>query len=154
MAEIIRQFTKKDIPELLRLMKELATFEDYIDDLKITEADIEERGLSDPPQFYAFVAEQNSEVVGMAVLYIIPFTMRLKPNLVLKEFYVQENARGNGLGERLFNACKGFAHKIGAGQIIWTVMDGNERAEKFYALHGAKADTKWKNWVYTVERAS
>jgi len=145
----IRHFVENDIPELLRLMKELARFEDYIDQFCVTEKDIFQRGLCEN-QFYALVAAQKKshKLLGMAVLYIIPYTFTLKPNLVLKELYVDSSARGFGVGEKLFNSAVDFGRSMDCQQLLWTVMDGNKKAETFYSKKGAKKDLKWQNWSY------
>ncbi|GAA1770274.1 hypothetical protein GCM10009767_30170 [Kocuria aegyptia] len=53
--------------------------------------------------------------------------------LQLFQLYVQRAAHGTGLGAAL------LAHAIGsAGAYLW-IMDGNARAERFYAKHGFRA---------------
>jgi len=149
----VRHFKRSDVSQLLILMKKLAEFESYIDHFVVTEADIIGRGLCKKPQFYALVAgrEGSESLAGMAVLYIIPYTYTLKPSMVLKELYVKESARGFQLGSTLFEEAKKFASSNKCGQLIWTVMKGNEKAEQFYVSHKSKPDEKWKNWFYKLE---
>ena len=51
-----------------------------------------------PRLFTAFVAEQDDDLVGMAVVYTIPWTYTLRPKVVLKELFVEEAARNMGAG--------------------------------------------------------
>ncbi len=82
---VVRPFHAEDVPQLHALMSALADFEGY--DLAVTPADVVERGLSEAPQFEVFVAHNtgSTDLVSMAVVYQIPYTYHLKPNLVLKE---------------------------------------------------------------------
>lgn len=145
----VRRFNGEDIPQLLQLMRELARFEDYLDDFAVTERDIAQRGLSDNRQFGLFVAEaddQPGELLGMAVYYLIPYTFDLSPDLVLKELYVAEHARGMGVGRALMSRIRKAAQHAGARRIRWLVLHSNDNAKRFYASLGARPDRKWENW--------
>ena len=142
----IRAFSDADVPALLTLMKELAAFEDYLDQFVVTEQDLRTRGLRSDPDFTAFVAEADGELVGYAVCYQVGFTFTLKPTVVLKELYVSETARGSGVGKQLFEAIKYHAQNIGAGEIQWLVLPDNGRAKTFYRQHDGKLDTDWERW--------
>jgi len=143
----IRNFTEKDVPQLLEMMKALARFENYIDDFAVTEHDLCARGLGPDPSFEALVAEENNFLVGMAVIYHIPWTYDLKPKLVLKELYVSTELRGRGVGKRLIEGVATRANDIGASQVNWTVLKGNSQAETFYRKLGGTPDPVWDGWM-------
>lgn len=147
-----RLFRKGEEGQLLRLMKGLAEFEGYIADFAINERDIVSAGLSYPPQFYAHVVpDANSpELLGMAVSYVIPWTFSGKPHLILKELFVQEHARGSGVGQLLMWAVIAQAKEIDAFRLQWTVLADNERAKEFYAQFGASHDAQWENWELRI----
>lgn len=146
----VRPFTVADVPQLLALMKGLAQFEGYIDSFCVTEQDIEERGLGERPEFEALVAtdEGGAELLGMTVLYTIPFTYDLKPTLVIKELFVSDTARGRGVGSALFSAIKRRAVDLGCPRIEWSVLNGNQPAMDFYRQQGAVPDPVWQGWVF------
>lgn len=146
----IRPFDHRDIPDVLTLMRGLAVFEGYIDDFRVTEADLVAHGLGPSPRFGVFVAVLAGKVVGIAVHYLIPWTYDLKPVVVLKELFVVEEARGLGAGEALFQRLVRYARDIGTSKIGWTVLDGNEKAMRFYRRQGAAADTVWRPWFVRV----
>lgn len=103
----VRHACISDANELLVLMRELARFEDYIEQFRVTEDDLLERGLCEgsSQQFIAFIAEAgNGEMLGYALAYMVPFTFDLQPNLILKELYVRETRRGIGIGHALMAA--------------------------------------------------
>lgn len=143
-----REFSKEDVPQLLELMKGLARFEGYIDDFKVTEADIIDNGLNDKPLFKAYVAhhDNSSELLGMAVTYISPWTYNMRPNLVLKELFVKNSARGTQIGQKLMRAVAKQAKSINAKEIQWFVLSSNSKAQAFYTQLGGKHDSKWQVW--------
>lgn len=146
----IRSFDHRDVADVLALMRGLAVFEGYIDDFRVTETDLVEHGLGPSPRFGVFVAVLAGKVVGIAVHYQIPWTYDLKPVVLLKELFVAEDVRGSGAGEALFQRLVSYAKEIGASKIGWTVLDGNERAMRFYERQGAAEDTVWRPWFIKV----
>jgi len=92
----------------------------------------------------------KGKLYAMAVYYFIPYTYTLKPNMVLKEFYVHQDYRGTGLGSKLFAELKNIASARECGQITWLVMHGNTKAEAFYEKQGASKDTKWQVWNFNL----
>ena len=148
---VTRHFTETDTNELLVLMRNLADFEDYLDEFKVAQSDLIERGLCEEPQFHALVAEaKDGTLLGMAVYYTIPFIHDLHPAMVLKELYVTDKARGMGVGKALMTGVKSAAKELKCKRIKWLVLVGNERARKFYASQGGQQDHKWENWYLNV----
>lgn len=147
----IRPFERKDVADVLRLMRGLAVFEGYIDKFRVTERDLIEHGLGENPRFGVLVADLSGRIIGIAVHYIIPWTYDLKPTLVLKELFVDETARSSGAGAALIDALKRHAAAIGAPRINWTVLATNENAKRFYRREGAAPDAIWEPWTMPVE---
>ena len=140
----IRKAVEGDVPKLLPLMRELAEFEKYGDDLAVTEEVLREQGFRrSPPDFYCFIAEEAGELVGFLVYYFIPFTYRAKPNLIIKELYIAERHRSRGVGKLLMKAVAREAEKADCGMIKWWVAKWNERGLEFYERLGAKIDSDW-----------
>ena len=147
----VRLAERGDVGRLLELMRGLARFEEYIDDFAVTWESVLEYGFGDERLFTAFVAEQGEDLVGMAVVYTIPWTYTLRPKVVLKELFVEEAARNTGAGKALMEVVVSHARSIGAAELIWTVMDGNRAAEGFYRSLGASPDHKWNNWSLNLD---
>lgn len=145
----VRHFQRDDIPQLLTMMKELAAFEGYLDAFAVTQSDLEERGLCREPQFRALVAEKPNkpgDLLGMAVFHFIPYTYDLTPDLVLKELYVRESARGFGAGKALIEQVRIEAVAAGCKRIKWLVLASNDRAKAFYQSLGGRRDDQWELW--------
>ena len=147
----VRLAERTDVDRLLELMRGLARFEEYIDDFAVTRESVLEHGFGEGRLFTAFVAEEDDDLVGMAVVYTIPWTYTLRPKVVLKELFVVEAARNLGAGKALMAAVVSHARSIDAAELIWTVMDGNREAEGFYRSLGASPDLKWNNWSLNLD---
>lgn len=147
---IIRPFELCDVGALLVLMRDLAAFEGYLDAFAVKETDLIQFGLGPHPKFQALVADDKTTLCGMAVTYTVPWAYDMRPRVVLKELYVRDGYRGQGIGKALMLAVQNQARDIGASQINWTVLKGNRRAEAFYAQLGGQPDPVWNNWVMPI----
>ena len=149
----VRSFTEADVPELLELMKGLARFEGYIDDFVVEEKHLIDYGLGPDPRFESFVAEADDAegLVGMAVIYRIPWTYDLKPTLIMKELFVRDDARGKGVGQALLRRIAQRAREIDCPRVQWTVLATNDGAKRFYARAGAFVDPDWESWQLNAD---
>ena len=60
METTIRKGEKKDLPAALKLIKELANYEDAINEVTITLEDLEKDGFDNQPCYWFLVAEQKN----------------------------------------------------------------------------------------------
>ncbi|MES2819567.1 MAG: GNAT family N-acetyltransferase [Pseudomonadota bacterium] len=139
----VRLAEPADVPALLMLMRELASFEDYLQHFAVDESALLERAFGPQAQCQVFVAASVDGLCGYAVVLEIPFTYDLRPRVVLKELYVAPQARGTGLGTSLLREVARWSSSRGAGQLSWLVLKGNRRAETFYRRLGGVPDSKW-----------
>lgn len=140
----IRRAVEADVPNLLPLMRELARFEKYETSFAITEEVLREQGFRrSPPDFHCLVAEENNQLVGLAVYYFVPFTYQAKPNVIVKELYVVDGYRSKGVGKLLMKAVAKEAEKADCGLIKWYVAKWNHRGIQFYERLGARIDPDW-----------
>lgn len=147
----IRKSTEDDSEKVWSLMKKLAIFEKYIDSFAITPEIVRASGFrKHPPDYYCIVAEDNDTLAGMLVYYFLPFTAQNKPAIYLKELYIDENYRGQKIGEQLMNALRKEAELNNCGQIKWTVAPWNEAGIKFYERLGARENRDWLNYEWNL----
>jgi GNAT superfamily N-acetyltransferase len=132
-------------------MRRLAEFEHYDADFAVTAETLLAQGFErEPPDFHALVADHpdsGGTLLGMLVYYIIPFTFRARPTLFIKELYVAESGRGQGIGEGLMRAAAAEALARGCATIKWQVAEWNTRAREFYERLGATADHVWVDYA-------
>jgi len=147
---VVRSAQPADAAALLSLMRELARFEGYLDQFRVSEADLLTRGLQggEQAQFTAFVADDGAgTLTGYAVVYSVPYTYDLRPNLMLKELFVDAGARGQGIGHALMDAVLTHGRKIGCARLKWDVLATNASAQQFYRSLGGAHDTRWQGWL-------
>ncbi len=145
----VRAMRPADAPALLEMMKSLARIEGYIAEFRVTESDLIKRGFGDDPEFHALVAQDSQQpkaLLGMAVFYWVPYTYDLRPDLVLKELFVEAQARSVGVGSALMKQLIRTAKEKGSARIKWLVLKNNAGAQRFYRSHNGNRDEKWENW--------
>ena len=140
---IIRKATKNDMPSVLELIQELATFEKEPDAVLVTVDDLVRDGFSENPLFQCFVAEVENEIIGMALYYYRYSTWKGK-TIHLEDLIVKESKRGTGAGFALYKEIikKGKAENV--RRIEWNVLDWNTPAIDFYEKSGAKVLGDWR----------
>jgi GNAT superfamily N-acetyltransferase len=99
----IRKGKIEDMSSVLNLIKELATFEKEPNAVVVTVTDLERDGFGESPLFYTFIAEENNEIVGMALYYYRYSTWKGR-TIHLEDLIVKEKMRGSGLGFELYKA--------------------------------------------------
>ncbi len=140
---MIRKATKNDMPSVLELIQELATFEKEPDAVVVTVDDLVRDGFSENPLFQCFVAEVDNEIIGMA-LYYYRFSTWKGKTIHLEDLVVRESKRGTGAGFALYKEIikKGKAENV--RRIEWNVLDWNTPAIDFYEKSGAKVLGDWR----------
>jgi ribosomal protein S18 acetylase RimI-like enzyme len=149
----VRYANENDAVALLDLMKQLALFEGYAQQFRVTESELLTRSLAseNSDQFKAIVAQtQAGELCGYAVVYTVAFTIDLAPTLVLKELFVNQSARGSGVGKGLMRAVIDHARLNHCRLLKWSVLPSNDSAKAFYRLLGGAPDVSWESWQMQI----
>ncbi len=141
---IIRKAIKNDCIKLFELIKELAVYEKAGNEISNTIDNFIESGFGANPVWWAFVAEENNELLGFAMYYIRYSTWKGE-RMYLEDFVVTEKARRNGIGKLLFDALIVEAKEKKFTGIAWQVLDWNEPAINFYKKYNTIFTTGWVN---------
>lgn len=144
MEAIIRRAEARDVPRMLELVKELAVFERSPDEVTVTLEHMLDAGFGPRPVWIGWVAEVEGAVLGMALCYERYSTWKGR-RLYLEDLIVTEQARGRGIGGRLFKTCVAYALEQGLVGMTWQVLDWNEGAVRFYERFGAEISRGWWN---------
>ena len=140
---IIRKATKNDMPSVLELIQELATFEKEPDAVVVTVDDLVRDGFSENPLFQCFVAEVENEIIGMALFYYRYSTWKGK-TIHLEDLIVKESKRRTGAGFALYKEIIKQGKAENVRRIEWNVLDWNTPAIDFYEKSGAKVLGDWR----------
>ena len=130
------------MPTALKLIKELAEFEREPEAVEISIADLERDGFGENPLFNLFVAEIDSEIVGIA-LYYYRFSTWKGKTIHLEDLIVTNEMRGKGIGFALYSAVISQGFRDGVRRIEWNVLDWNLPAIAFYEKTGARILKDW-----------
>ena len=139
----IRKGNPEDMEAVLGLIQELADFEKESDAVVVTVEDLVRDGFGPTPLFSVFVAEVETEIVGIALYYYRYSTWKGK-TIHLEDLIVKEKMRGTGLGYALYSEIIKEGKKDEVRRIEWNVLDWNTPAIEFYKKSGAKILDEWR----------
>ena len=141
---LIRKASRKDCARMMELIQELAVYEKAPDEVTVSLSHFEESGFGANPVWWAFVAEVQGVVVGMA-LYYVRYSTWKGQRMYLEDILVTEDMRGQKIGSLLFDALIKEAKEKGFNGMNWQVLDWNEPAINFYKKYNANFDPEWVN---------
>ena len=127
----IRQGLKKDLVQVLDLIKELAIYEKAQDKVENSVAQMEVDGFGESAIFDFYVAVNEDFVVGTAIYYTRYSTWKGR-RLYLEDLVVKESLRRQGIGKMLFDEVLKTAKTTQCTGMMWQVLDWNESAINFY----------------------
>ncbi|XP_060105494.1 spermidine/spermine N(1)-acetyltransferase-like protein 1 [Heteronotia binoei] len=148
----IRPAEPRDCSEILRLIKELAAYENMPDAVKITETDLLRDGFGSRPFFYCLIAEARREdetgeigVVGFAMYYFTydPWIGKL---LYLEDFYVMDDFRGWGIGTELLKRLSQATLENNCSCMHFLVVVWNKPSIEYYMRRGASDLSTEEGW--------
>jgi GNAT superfamily N-acetyltransferase len=143
----IRPGTARDIPAILKMIRELAEYEHLSHQVKATEAILRQDGFGRSRYFQTLICEsadtRKRHPIGFALYFFSYSTFLAQPTLYLEDLYVLSTERGKGAGGALLSALARIALKRKCGRMDWAVLDFNAPAIRFYEKIGAKMHKEW-----------
>ena len=138
----IRKANKNDMPRVLELIQELATFEKEPNAVIVTVEQLQKDGFSGYPNFTCFVAETKKQIEGIALIFERYSTWKGKV-IHLEDLIVNQEIRGSGIGTALLDEVIKYGAQLGVKRISWEVLDWNLPAINFYNKKGANVMEGW-----------
>src|SRR5881394_1854073 len=139
----IRATTEADVPTILSLIRDLATYERAPDAVVATETGLREVLFGAKRSAEVLLALENAEPVGFAVFFHNFSTWLGRPGLYLEDLFVRPEKRGKGYGRALLIRLAQIAQERRCGRMEWAVLDWNEPAIQFYQKLGATPMDEW-----------
>ena len=140
---LIRVATPADVPELLRLIHELAVYEKLEHMAVGTPPLLHEALFGKRPVCEALIAEVGGRAVGFALYFSTFSTFLCKPGLYLEDLFVEPAHRGSGIGKALLQRLAAITVERDGGRFEWRVLDWNEPSIRFYEALGATIMREW-----------
>jgi GNAT superfamily N-acetyltransferase len=142
----IRWAKPGDEATVLRLVKDLATYEREPNAVKATAESLRQTLFGPNPQVFAYLAELDGHPVGLALWFLTYSTWTGRPSLYLEDLFVDETTRGRGIARALFARLAQEAKARNCARIDWAVLDWNVEAMAFYERLGGRRQTGWQPW--------
>jgi GNAT superfamily N-acetyltransferase len=139
----IRPARVEDVPVILGLIRELATYERAPDEVTATEEQLVDVLFGEKRVAEVLLAFEGKSPVGFAVFFHNFSTWLGRPGLYLEDLFVKPDKRGKGYGRALLVDLAKIARERVCGRMEWAVLNWNEPAIKFYRALGAKPLDQW-----------
>ena len=138
---MIRKAENKDIPALLRLLKQVAAVHHAIrpdifkpNTVKYSAAQLEQI-LKDKKTPVFVYTDAKDAVQGYAFCVLYEWDddlLQQRKSVYIDDLCVDEACRGKHIGTALYAYVKDYAKNIGANSVTLNVWEGNDSAKAFY----------------------
>lgn len=139
----IESASEADIPLLLTFIKELAAYENLLDDVSVTEERLRQTLFGNNSRAHAVFAYSGVLPVAFAIYFFNLSTFEGRPGLYIEDIFVRPNFRRTGVGRKLFRFLSQKAREQGCCRIELSVLNWNEQAIQFYKKLGGEPVTGW-----------
>ena len=147
----IRWATRDDVPIILQLIRDLATYERAPNEVTATADELLRVLFGEKPAAEVRLAFEGETPVGFAVFFHNFSTWLGRPGLYLEDLFVKPEYRGKGYGRALLVDLARIARERGCGRMEWAVLDWNDPAIQFYRKLGAKPNDEWTIYRLTTD---
>ena len=144
----IARVGREDLDELLPLIRAYCDFynvapsdRDLITLSGVLIDDPEHEGLQ------LIARDANGRAAGFATIYWSWSTTDAARIGVMNDLFVAESARGQGLAERLIEACRAECARRGARRLTWQTAPDNSRAQAVYDRVGGNREQWVDYWL-------
>jgi GNAT superfamily N-acetyltransferase len=131
----VRRATAADAPLLARLCEAHSAYEKLPFNPQGHAERLAEALSAD--RLHVWLALVDGEVVGYASVTLDYSTLTAQPFLHLDCLYLDEHARGMGLGAVLFSRVKSLGQELGCANVQWQTPEWNAPGIRFYDRTGA-----------------
>ena len=138
---------ENDVSLILYFIKELAKYEEMLDEVVATEEILKEWIFDKKKAEVIFVLEDGIEV-GFALFFHNFSTFLGRSGIYLEDLYVKPEFRGKGYGKALLKKLAQIAVERGCGRLEWWCLDWNKPSIDFYLSLGAEPMKDWT--VYRI----
>lgn len=145
-----RYANSNDTALILYFIKELAKYEQMLDEVIATEELLNEWLFVKKKAEVIFALKDGKEI-GFALFFHNFSTFLGRSGIYLEDLYIKPEHRGKGYGKALFKQLAKIAVEQKCGRLEWWCLDWNQPSIDFYLSLGAKAMKDWTVYRITGE---
>jgi GNAT superfamily N-acetyltransferase len=140
---ILRPAGEPDLPEIVRLIRGLAEYEQLLHEATVTEDGLRTPLFGPLPRAHAVLAEVNARPIGIALFFYTLSTFKARSNIFLEDLFVEPAHRGAGIGLALMRHVAQRAIAENCRFVEWRVLNWNQPSIDFYQRIGAGPMADW-----------
>ena len=139
----IEPASEADIPLLLTFIRDLASYEELLDYVSVTEERLRLALFGNNSRAHAVIAYFDDLPVAFAIYFFTLSTFEGRPGLYIEDIFVRPTFRRFGIGRKLFGFLSQKAREQGCCRIELSVLNWNEQAIQFYKILGGEPVNGW-----------
>ena len=147
---MFRSASPEDAGKILEFIRELAIYENMLDEVVATEELLKEWIFEKKKAEVIFAMEGEVEV-GFALFFHNFSTFLGRAGIYLEDLFVKPEHRGKGYGKGLLKKLAQIAVERGCGRLEWSCLDWNKPSIDFYLSMGAVPMEEWTVYRLTGE---
>ena len=137
-----RYATENDCAKILFFIKELAAYENLLDEVVATE-ELYKEWLFEKKKAEVIFACENGNEVGFALFFHNFSTFLGRAGIYLEDLFVLPEYRGKGYGKAILKQLARIAVERKCGRLEWVCLDWNQPSIDFYLSLGAEPMKDW-----------
>ena len=149
MALKIERATERDLPAIVRLVRQLAEYEKLAHVMVSREEDFRRALFGPQRNVEALLAFSGDAPVGFALYFYNFSTFLGKRGIYLEDLFVEPEHRGQGIGKALLQRLASIAQDEDCGRMEWSVLTWNQPSIDFYHRLGAVTLEDWRTFRLT-----
>lgn len=144
---VLRKAEPADVPQIIKLMREMAEFEQLLDQFQADELSLSDHLFSKHPSVHCLVITHKATphtLLSYTMWFHNYSSFASKRGLYLEDIYIVPAHRRKGLGTWVLQYLAAKAIALNCGRFEWVVLDWNQSAIDFYEKLGATVLTEWR----------
>lgn len=140
-----RYADRNDVALILQFIRNLAEYENMLDEVIADEALLEE-WIFDKQKAEVIFAVVDGREVGFALFFHNFSTFLGRAGIYLEDLFVLPEYRGCGYGKGLLRKLASIAVERNCGRLEWSCLDWNQPSIDFYLSLGATPMDEWTTY--------
>lgn len=144
---VFRYAERKDVHLILEFIKELADYENMLNEVVADEKLLEE-WIFEKKKAEVIFAVCSGKEIGFALFFHNFSTFLGRAGIYLEDLFVRPEYRGKGYGKAILKKLASIAVERGCGRLEWWCLNWNKPSIDFYLSLGAEPMSDWT--VYRI----